>query len=149
MRRKQHDNQGGFNGFGRIGRSSTRLALERTDLEVVAVNDITDAGTLAQLLAFDSTYGGLGRTVEHTPDSIIIGGVLIVVLSERDPAAIDWGKLGADVVVELDLEVPQPRRRGAAPEGRRPQGADLGAGQGRRRHHRARGQRRRLRPGAP
>ena len=90
----------GINGFGRIGRSFTRLALERTDLEVIAINDITDAGTLAHLLAFDSTYGRLGRTVEHTPDSIVVGGSPIVVLSERDPAVIDWAKLGADVVVE-------------------------------------------------
>ncbi len=70
---------------------------------MVAVNDITDAGTLAHLLAFDSTYGRLGRTVEHTPDSLIIGGnppTPIAVLSERDPAAIDWAKLGADVVIE-------------------------------------------------
>ena len=90
----------GINGFGRIGRAFTRLALERTDLEVVAVNDITDAATLAHLLAFDSTYGRLGRTVEHTPDSIVVGGTPIAVLSERDPAAIDWAKLGADVVIE-------------------------------------------------
>jgi glyceraldehyde 3-phosphate dehydrogenase len=90
----------GINGFGRIGRTFTRLALERTDLEVVAVNDITDARTLAHLLAFDSTFGRLGRTVEHTPDSLIVGGTPIAVLSERDPAAIDWGKLGADVVIE-------------------------------------------------
>ena len=94
----------GINGFGRIGRALTRLALERTDLEVVAVNDITDAGTLAHLLAFDSTYGRLGRTVEHTPDSLMVGASgsqsPIAVLSERDPAAIDWGKLGADVVIE-------------------------------------------------
>ncbi len=90
----------GINGFGRIGRAFTRLALERTDLDVVAVNDITDAGTLAHLLAFDSTYGRLGRAVEHTPDSLSIGGVPIAVLSERDPAAIDWGRLGADVVIE-------------------------------------------------
>jgi len=90
----------GINGFGRIGRTFTRLTLERTDLEVVAVNDITDAGTLAHLLAFDSTYGRLSRTVEHTPDSIVVGGTPIAVLSERDPAAIDWGKLGADVVIE-------------------------------------------------
>jgi len=90
----------GINGFGRIGRAFTRLALDRTDLEVVAVNDITDAGTLAHLLAFDSAYGRLGRPVEHTPDSMIVGSTPIAVLSERDPAAIDWGKLGADVVVE-------------------------------------------------
>ena len=90
----------GINGFGRIGRTFTRVALERTDLEVVAVNDITDAATLAHLLAFDSTYGRLGRAVEHTADSIIAGGIPIAVLSERDPAAIDWGKLGADIVIE-------------------------------------------------
>jgi glyceraldehyde 3-phosphate dehydrogenase len=90
----------GINGFGRIGRAFTRLALDRTGLEVVAVNDITDSGTLAHLLAFDSTYGRLGRTVEHTPDSMSIDGVPIAVLSERDPAAIDWGKLGADIVIE-------------------------------------------------
>jgi glyceraldehyde 3-phosphate dehydrogenase (phosphorylating) len=90
----------GINGFGRIGRAFTRLALDRTDLEVVAVNDITDAGTLAHLLAFDSTYGRLGHPVEHTPDSMSIDGVPIAVLSERDPAAIDWAKLGADIVIE-------------------------------------------------
>ena len=90
----------GINGFGRIGRSFTRLALERTDLEVVAVNDITDARTLAHLLAFDSTYGRLGRTVDYTDDSLIVAGTPISVLSERDPAGINWKELGADVVVE-------------------------------------------------
>jgi glyceraldehyde 3-phosphate dehydrogenase len=90
----------GINGFGRIGRSFTRLALERTDLEVVAVNDITDARTLAHLLAFDSTYGRLGCAVDYTSDSLIVAGTPIAVLSERDPARIDWGKLGADVIVE-------------------------------------------------
>ena len=90
----------GINGFGRIGRTFTRLALERTDLEVVAVNDITDARTLAHLLAFDSTFGRLGVPVEHTEDSLIIDGNPIAVLAERDPANIDWGKLGADVVIE-------------------------------------------------
>src|ERR1700758_782012 len=90
----------GINGFGRIGRSFTRLALERTDLEGGAVHHITESGPLAHLLAFDSTYGRLGRTVEHTPDSMSIDGVPIVVLSERDPAAIDWGRLGADIVIE-------------------------------------------------
>src|SRR5512142_3313641 len=90
----------GINGFGRIGRTFTRLALERTDLEVVAVNDITDAATLAHLLAFDSTYGRLGRAVEHTPDSITVDGISLAVLAERDPGAIDWGQLGADIVIE-------------------------------------------------
>jgi len=90
----------GINGFGRIGRVFTRLALERTDLQVVAVNDITDARTMAHLLAFDSTYGRLGRPVEHTDDSLIVAGDVIPVLSERDPARIDWAKLGADIVIE-------------------------------------------------
>jgi glyceraldehyde 3-phosphate dehydrogenase len=90
----------GINGFGRIGRTFTRLALERADLEVVAVNDITDARTMAHLLAFDSTYGRLSRAVEHTDDSLIVAGNPIAVLSERDPAGIDWAGLGADVVIE-------------------------------------------------
>ena len=90
----------GINGFGRIGRAFTRLALERTDLDVVAVNDITDAETMAHLLAFDSTYGRLGQTVEHTDDSLIVGGKAISILSERDPAGIDWAMLGADIVIE-------------------------------------------------
>jgi glyceraldehyde 3-phosphate dehydrogenase len=90
----------GINGFGRIGRAFTRLALERTDLEVVAVNDVTDAMTMANLLAFDSTFGRLGQPVSHTDDSLIVAGRAIVVLSERDPAGLDWGKLGADVVIE-------------------------------------------------
>ncbi len=90
----------GINGFGRIGRTFVRRSLERADLEVVAVNDVADARTLAHLLDFDSTYGRLGVPVEHTADSIIIDGTPVTVLSNRDPAAIDWGKLGADVVIE-------------------------------------------------
>jgi len=90
----------GINGFGRIGRTFTRLVLNRTDLEVVAVNDITDAGTLAHLLAFDSTYGRLGRPVKHNGNSMIVGDTPIAVLAERDPAAIDWAKFGADIVIE-------------------------------------------------
>jgi glyceraldehyde 3-phosphate dehydrogenase len=90
----------GINGFGRIGRAFTRIALERTDLQVVAVNDITDPRTLAHLLEFDSTYGRLGRTVGYTGDSLIIGGTPVAVRSERDPAGLDWTKLGADIVIE-------------------------------------------------
>src|SRR5215469_10619978 len=90
----------GINGFGRIGRTFVRRALERSDIEVVAVNDITDARTLAHLLEFDSTYGRLNAKVTHSDDSIIIDGTPIRVLSLRDPAEIDWGELGADIVVE-------------------------------------------------
>jgi glyceraldehyde 3-phosphate dehydrogenase len=90
----------GINGFGRIGRAFTRLALDRADLEVVAVNDVIDARTLAHLLEFDSTYGRLGRNVEYTDHMLTVGGGQIVVLSQRDPALIDWARLGADIVVE-------------------------------------------------
>jgi glyceraldehyde 3-phosphate dehydrogenase len=90
----------GINGFGRIGRAFVRRALERDDLQVVAVNDLTDARTLAHLLEFDSTYGRLGRPVEHGPDSITVAGRRMAVLTAHDPAAIDWGELGADIVIE-------------------------------------------------
>jgi len=90
----------GINGFGRIGRAFTRLAAERADLDVVAVNDITDARTLAHLLEFDSTFGRLGQPVEYDDHALVIGGRPIAVLSQRDPAAIDWAALGADIVVE-------------------------------------------------
>jgi glyceraldehyde 3-phosphate dehydrogenase (phosphorylating) len=90
----------GINGFGRIGRAFTRIALERSDLQVLAVNDITDARTLAHLLEFDSTFGRLGWTVDYTPDSLVISGTPIAVLAQRDPANIDWKGLGADIVIE-------------------------------------------------
>jgi glyceraldehyde 3-phosphate dehydrogenase len=90
----------GINGFGRVGRAFVRRALESDDLEVVAVNDLTDARTLAHLLEFDSTYGRLGHAVGHGPDSLTVDGRTIAVLSSRDPASIDWGKLGVSVVIE-------------------------------------------------
>ena len=90
----------GINGFGRVGRAFTRYALQRTDLEVVAVNDITDARTLAHLLQCDSTYGRLRRLVGYQAGAISIDGRDIPVLATRDPAEIDWGKFGADVVIE-------------------------------------------------
>ena len=92
--------QVGINGFGRVGRAFVRCALERDDLEVVAVNDLTDARTLAHLLEFDSTYGRLGHAVGHGPDSLTVDGRTIAVLSSRDPAGIDWGELGVSVVIE-------------------------------------------------
>jgi glyceraldehyde 3-phosphate dehydrogenase len=92
--------QVGINGFGRVGRAFVRRALERDDLEVVAVNDLTDARTLAHLLEFDSTYGRLGHAVGHGPDSLTVDGRTIAVLSFRDPAGIDWAALGVSVVIE-------------------------------------------------
>jgi glyceraldehyde 3-phosphate dehydrogenase len=90
----------GINGFGRVGRVFTRIALDRADLEVVAVNDITDARTMAHLLEYDSTYGRLGRPVACGAGALMVGGASIAVLSERDPARIDWGRLGVDIVIE-------------------------------------------------
>jgi glyceraldehyde 3-phosphate dehydrogenase (phosphorylating) len=87
------------NGFGRVGRVFTRIALER-GLEVVAVNDVTDAATLAHLLAHDSTYGRLRGQVEHTDDTLIVDGRKIAVFAQRDPAQLPWSQLGVDVVIE-------------------------------------------------
>jgi glyceraldehyde 3-phosphate dehydrogenase len=88
------------NGFGRIGRAFTRMTIDRADLEVVGINDIADPAALAHLLEFDSTCGRFGRTVEVDDHALVVAGKRIPVLSERDPAAIDWGALGADLVVE-------------------------------------------------
>ena len=90
----------GINGFGRIGRAFVRRSLERDDIEVVGINDITDAATLAHLLAFDSTYGRLGTEVGHTDDSIVVAGRPIAVSAQRDPGSIDWAALDVDTVIE-------------------------------------------------
>jgi glyceraldehyde 3-phosphate dehydrogenase len=90
----------GINGFGRVGRAFTRYALQRTDLEVMAINDITDAATLAHLLEYDSTYGRLHRTIGHNAGAITIDGRDIPVLALRDPAEIDWAGYGVEVVIE-------------------------------------------------
>jgi glyceraldehyde 3-phosphate dehydrogenase len=90
----------GINGFGRVGRAFARLALDRDDLEIAAINDVTDARTLAHLLEFDSTYGRLGEPVAHGPGSLTVAGRQVPVLSERDPAAIDWAGLGVSLVIE-------------------------------------------------
>jgi len=90
----------GINGFGRIGRMFMRAALERDDIEVVAVNDVVDAKTLAHLLAFDSTFGRLGRDVEVAEDAIVIDGRPVVATKHRDPTELDWGSSGAEIVVE-------------------------------------------------
>ncbi|WP_441247064.1 type I glyceraldehyde-3-phosphate dehydrogenase [Kitasatospora sp. McL0602] len=89
------------NGFGRIGRGFLRAVLQTgADLEIVAVNDLTDAATLAHLLAYDSTMGKLDAEVHAEGDAIFVGDRRIAVLAERDPAKLPWGELGIDVVVE-------------------------------------------------
>jgi len=91
----------GINGFGRIGRQSLKALIERApDVEVVAVNDLVDTATNALLFKHDSTYGAYDGTVDHTADAIIVDGREIRVLQERDPAALPWGDLGVDIVIE-------------------------------------------------
>jgi len=92
----------GINGFGRIGRNVFRSVLEHgvEGIEFVAVNDLTDAKTLAHLLKYDSNFGTFPHEVSVEGDSIVVNGKKLQVLAERDPANIPWGKLGVDVVVE-------------------------------------------------
>src|SRR5690554_36015 len=91
----------GINGFGRIGRNYFRAALAKgSDLEIVAVNDLTDNKTLAHLLKYDSVAGRLGAEVELDGDRIVINGKPIQVLEDRDPGNLPWGDLGVDIVIE-------------------------------------------------
>jgi glyceraldehyde 3-phosphate dehydrogenase len=90
----------GINGFGRIGRNIVRTAIDDKDIQFVAVNDITDAKTLAHLLKYDSVLGNLPHTITHTDNSISINGKAIKVFKTKDPAEIDWAGVGAEIVVE-------------------------------------------------
>jgi glyceraldehyde 3-phosphate dehydrogenase len=94
----------GINGFGRIGRALARCVWERellsTSLDIVAVNDVWDAATLAHLLAFDSTYGRPGVRIHVDRDDIVVNDHRITVLGKRDAAELDWGALGVDLVIE-------------------------------------------------
>ncbi|HQZ84475.1 MAG: hypothetical protein QG671_1980 [Actinomycetota bacterium] len=102
----------GINGFGRIGRNYYRAvndtgllarigsALKGEDIEIVAINDLTDNATLAHLLKYDSILGPLGQEVTYTDDSLVVEGLSIASLAERDPAVLPWGDLGVDVVIE-------------------------------------------------
>jgi len=90
----------GINGFGRIGRMFLRAALTKKDIEVVAVNDITDASTLAHLLKYDSIHGKLRHELKVEGSTIFLDGKPLQVLAERDPAKLPWSKLGVQVVIE-------------------------------------------------
>jgi glyceraldehyde 3-phosphate dehydrogenase len=90
----------GINGFGRIGRNIFRAALGAPDVEIVAVNDITDAKTLAHLLKYDSILGNLTQKVTHTDDTISVDGKSFKVFKVKDPAELDWPGVGAEIVVE-------------------------------------------------
>ncbi|MGG3965732.1 type I glyceraldehyde-3-phosphate dehydrogenase [Heyndrickxia faecalis] len=90
----------GINGFGRIGRNVFRAALGNPNVEIVAINDLTDAKMLAHLLKYDSVHGNLEEEVTVDGDYIVVGGHKVKVLAEREPANLGWGDLGVEVVVE-------------------------------------------------
>jgi len=90
----------GINGFGRIGRNAFKIAFERSDIEIIAINDLTDTKTLAYLLKNDSNYGQYQHDVEFDDDGITVNGKHIKVLAERDPALLPWGSLDVDLVIE-------------------------------------------------
>ena len=103
----------GINGFGRIGRNIMRTALDDKDIQFVAVNDITDAKTLAHLLKYDSVLGNLPQTITHTDDSISVEGKSFKVFKVKDPAELDWASVGAQIVVEstgLFTKAPDARK---------------------------------------
>ncbi|MBR3176365.1 type I glyceraldehyde-3-phosphate dehydrogenase [Candidatus Saccharibacteria bacterium] len=89
-----------INGFGRIGRNAFKIAFDRDDTEIVAINDLTDAKTLAHLLKYDSNYGTYGLSVDYDDENIIVDGKKIRVLAEKEPANLPWGDMGVDVVIE-------------------------------------------------
>ena len=89
-----------INGFGRIGRNAFKVAFERSDLEIVAINDLTDTKTLAHLLKHDSNYGTYHHDVSSDDQHIIVKDQYIKVLAEKDPAALPWKDLRVDVVIE-------------------------------------------------
>jgi glyceraldehyde 3-phosphate dehydrogenase len=89
-----------INGFGRIGRNAFKVAFERGDMEIVAINDLTDTKTLAHLLKHDSNYGAYSHKVSFDDQNIIVDEKKIRVLAEKDPAALPWKDLGVDVVIE-------------------------------------------------
>ena len=137
----------GINGFGRIGRNLFRAASESgADIEIVAVNDLTDDDTLAHLLKYDSILGRFPGEVSVGDGIITVDGREITALEERDPAQLPWADLGVDVVIESTGFFTEARRCRQAPRGRRQEGDHLGARDRARRHRRAGGQLRRLRP---
>jgi len=90
----------GINGFGRIGRNFFRSCINHKDIEIVAVNDLTDSKTLAHLLKYDSILGIFNAEVSHTEDSIVVNGKAIKVLKVKEPKELPWGAMGIDYVVE-------------------------------------------------
>ncbi|MBI3957129.1 MAG: type I glyceraldehyde-3-phosphate dehydrogenase [Candidatus Kerfeldbacteria bacterium] len=89
-----------INGFGRVGRAAFKIAFERRNVQIVAINDLTDTHSLAHLLKYDTVYGQYAREVKATKNALVIEGAKVPVLVEKDPAALPWKKLKVDVVLE-------------------------------------------------
>lgn len=90
----------GINGFGRIGRNVFRAALDNPSVDIVAVNDLTDANMLAHLLKYDSVHGTLRNDITVEGNDILVDGQRLQVMAERDPSQLKWGDLGVDIVIE-------------------------------------------------
>lgn len=103
----------GINGFGRIGRQAFKIALEKKEIEIVAINDLTSPQVLAHLLKYDSNYGLYHREVSADETNIIVDGKKIQVIAEKDPALLPWGKLGVDVVIESTGRFTDSEKAGA------------------------------------
>ena len=111
----------GINGFGRIGRMVLRLSLTRSDIEVVAINDLLDINHLAYLLKYDSVHGKLNNNISFEGNNLNLDGQIIQIISKKDPKEIGWGKLGVDVVLECTgifttLDTAQYHIDGGAPK---------------------------------
>ena len=111
----------GINGFGRIGRMVLRLSLTRSDIEVVAINDLLDINHLAYLLKYDSVHGKLNNNISVEGNNLNLDGQIIQIISKKDPKEIGWGKLGVDVVLECTgifttLDTAQYHIDGGAPK---------------------------------
>lgn len=102
-----------INGFGRIGRQAFKIALEKPEIELVAVNDLTSTEVLAHLLKYDSNYGRYNRKVEHDEKNIIVDGVKYPVLAEKDPALLSWKDMAVDVVIESTGRFTDSEKAGA------------------------------------
>ena len=137
----------GINGFGRIGRNIMRAAMDDRSIDIVAVNDLTNAETLAHLLKYDSILGNLKADIAAKGDRITVNKDEFQVLSVKDPAQLPWKDLGVDVVFESTGLFTDRDARGEAPDGRREEGDHHRARQEARHHRRPWRERRQLRAG--
>ena len=99
-----------INGFGRIGRNAFKVAFERTDVEIVAINDLTDTKTLAHLLKHDTNYGAYHHKVSFEQEHIVVDDKKIKVFAQKDPATLPWKDLDVDVVIESTGFFCRPRQ---------------------------------------